>query len=108
MLPRRCYNSSNHAVELLPCPLTSSHGCGLWKQRRNRFSICPSASGWGDTMWFLDFSTLVLIIAVGMQLGLQALFGWDLAGTIAGNWAPDVFMAMGLSSVSQLFRQKFQ
>jgi len=59
-------------------------------------------------MWFLDFSTLVLIIAAGMQLRLQAFFGWDLAGTIAGNWAPDVFMAMGLSSVSQLFRQKFQ
>jgi uncharacterized membrane protein YuzA (DUF378 family) len=59
-------------------------------------------------MWFFDFSTLVLIIAAGIQLGLQAFFGWDLTGAIVGNRAPFVFMAMGLSSVWQLFRQKFQ
>jgi uncharacterized membrane protein YuzA (DUF378 family) len=57
--------------------------------------------------WFLDFPTLVLIIAAGIQLGLQAFFGWDLTSAIAGKWAPDVFMAMGVSAVWQLFRQKF-
>ena len=58
-------------------------------------------------MWWLDFPALVLIIAAGIQLGLQAFFGWDLTGTIAGKWAPYVFMAMGVSAVWQVFRQKF-
>jgi uncharacterized membrane protein YuzA (DUF378 family) len=58
-------------------------------------------------MWFLDFPTLVLIIAAGLQLGLQAFFGWNLAGTIAGDWERFIFMAMGLSAVWQVLRQKF-
>jgi uncharacterized membrane protein YuzA (DUF378 family) len=58
-------------------------------------------------MWFLDFPTLVLIIAAGFQLGLQAFFGWDMAGAIGGTWAPYIFMAMGVSAVWQLFRQNF-
>jgi uncharacterized membrane protein YuzA (DUF378 family) len=59
-------------------------------------------------MWFLDFPTLVLIIAAGFQLGMQAFFGWDMAGAIAGKWAPYIFMAMGVSAVWQVFRQRFQ
>jgi uncharacterized membrane protein YuzA (DUF378 family) len=58
-------------------------------------------------MWWLDFPSLVLIIAAGIQLGLQALFGWDAAGIIFGSYAPVVFGLMGLSSIWQLSRQRF-
>jgi uncharacterized membrane protein YuzA (DUF378 family) len=82
-----------------------------WKTDPNRLSISSPRShqvGKGDAMWFLDFTTLVLIIAAGMQLGLQAFFGWDAAATITGRWESYVFMAMGVSAVWQVFRQKFQ
>ena len=35
-------------------------------------------------MWFLDFPTLVLVIAAGLQAGLQAVFGLDAAATLFG------------------------
>ena len=54
--------------------------------------------------WFLDFPTLVLIIAAGIQLGLQAFFGWDLTGTIAGKSAPYVFMALGYKTKNSAAR----
>jgi uncharacterized membrane protein YuzA (DUF378 family) len=38
-------------------------------------------------MWFLDFSSLILIIAGGFQLGLLGLFGWDAAAAIFGTYA---------------------
>jgi uncharacterized membrane protein YuzA (DUF378 family) len=58
-------------------------------------------------MWFFDFSTLVLIIAAALQLGLQAFFGWDAVSYITGTGAPFVFKAMGIAAVWQLCRQKF-
>jgi uncharacterized membrane protein YuzA (DUF378 family) len=58
-------------------------------------------------MWFLDFPSLVLVIAAGIQLGLLSLFGWDAAGTIFGSYAPIVFEIMGLSAIWQLLRQRF-
>jgi len=59
-------------------------------------------------MWLADFSTLVLIIAAGLQLGGQAFFGVDAAVLILGDAAAkDLFVLMGASAVWQLFRQKF-
>jgi uncharacterized membrane protein YuzA (DUF378 family) len=58
-------------------------------------------------MWLCDFPTLVLIIAAGVQVGLQALFGVDAAGAIFGEHSRYVFMLMGLSAVWQIFRQRF-
>jgi uncharacterized membrane protein YuzA (DUF378 family) len=58
-------------------------------------------------MWFLDFPSLVLVIAAGIQLGLLSSFGWDAAGTIFGSYAPIVFEIMGLSAIWQLLRQRF-
>lgn len=58
-------------------------------------------------MWIVDFPTLVLIIAAGLQAGLQAAFGVDAAGMLFGANAKFVFVLMGLSAVWQLFRQRF-
>jgi uncharacterized membrane protein YuzA (DUF378 family) len=59
------------------------------------------------TMWFVDFPTLVLIIAAGFQIGFQAFFGVNAAETIFGGYAKIIFMLMGLSAIWQLFRQRF-
>jgi uncharacterized membrane protein YuzA (DUF378 family) len=59
-------------------------------------------------MWFFDFTTLVLIIAAALQLGLQSAFGVDVAGAIFGAGERILFILMGLSGVWQLFRQKFR
>jgi uncharacterized membrane protein YuzA (DUF378 family) len=59
-------------------------------------------------MWWLDFPSLILIIAAGIQLGLTAFFGWDAAGSLFGSHAPVVFQLMGLSAVWQLCRQRFR
>ena len=59
-------------------------------------------------MWFIDFSTLVLIIAAGIQLGLQGFFGWDAAGHFLGAHELFLFALMGVSALWQLFRQKFR
>lgn len=58
-------------------------------------------------MWLVDFTTLVLIIAAGLQLGIHAIFGIDAAGAIFGSYERVVFVLMGLSAIWQLFRQQF-
>lgn len=58
-------------------------------------------------MWWFDFPSLVLIIAAGIQVGLDAFFGWDVAGKLFGDYAPIVFQLMGVSAIWQLFRQRF-
>lgn len=58
-------------------------------------------------MWFLDLPTLILIIAAGLQVGVQAIFGIDCAGAVFGSHKELVFVLMGLSAVWQLVRQKF-
>jgi uncharacterized membrane protein YuzA (DUF378 family) len=57
-------------------------------------------------MWFLDFVTLVLIIAAGLHAGLQA-FGLNVATALFGAHANIVLWLMGASAVWQLFRQRF-
>jgi uncharacterized membrane protein YuzA (DUF378 family) len=54
----------------------------------------------------VDFSTLVLILAAGLQLGLQGFFGWDAAGHLFGGHERFAFMLAGLSAVWQIFRQR--
>jgi uncharacterized membrane protein YuzA (DUF378 family) len=58
-------------------------------------------------MWIFDFSSLVLIIAAGFQLGLLGLLGWDAAAAIFGAHAKDVYIAVGSAAAWQLFRQCF-
>jgi uncharacterized membrane protein YuzA (DUF378 family) len=57
-------------------------------------------------MWILDFPSLVLIIAAGLQLGLLGLFGWDAAAAIFGAYTKVAYIVMGISA-RQLFRQRF-
>jgi uncharacterized membrane protein YuzA (DUF378 family) len=54
----------------------------------------------------IDFLTLVLILAAGLQLGLQGFFGWDAAGHLFGEHERIAFMIVGLSAVWQIFRQR--
>jgi uncharacterized membrane protein YuzA (DUF378 family) len=54
----------------------------------------------------VDFLTLVLILAAGLQLGLQGFFGWDAAGRLFGGHERIAFMTVGLSAVWQIFRQR--
>jgi uncharacterized membrane protein YuzA (DUF378 family) len=49
---------------------------------------------------------LVLILAAGLQLGLQGFFGWDAAGHLFGGHERLAFMLAGLSAVWQIFRQR--
>jgi uncharacterized membrane protein YuzA (DUF378 family) len=58
-------------------------------------------------MWFFDFTSLSLIIAAGLQLGLVGFFGWDAAGAILGSYAKATYMIVGASALWQLSRQKF-
>jgi uncharacterized membrane protein YuzA (DUF378 family) len=58
-------------------------------------------------VWLFDFPSLILIIAAGLQAGLQAIFGVDAAGSLLGAHAKVIFVLMGLSAVWQIFRQKF-
>jgi len=58
-------------------------------------------------MWLIDFWTLVLILAAGLQLGVQAVFGFDTAGAIFGSGERILFILMGLGAVWQLLRQRF-
>jgi uncharacterized membrane protein YuzA (DUF378 family) len=58
-------------------------------------------------MWWFDFPSLLLIIAAGIQIGLQAFFGWDVAGGLLGDHARIVFQLMGVSAIWQLCRQRF-
>ncbi len=58
-------------------------------------------------VWIIDFPTLVLIIAAGFQVGLLAVSGVDATRAIFGSYSNIVFALMGLSSIWQLFRQRF-
>jgi uncharacterized membrane protein YuzA (DUF378 family) len=59
-------------------------------------------------MWILDFPSLVLIIAAGLQLGLLGLFGWDAAAAIFGSYTKAAYIVVGISAIWQLFRQRFR
>jgi uncharacterized membrane protein YuzA (DUF378 family) len=58
-------------------------------------------------MGFIDFLTLVLILAAGFQVGIQATFAADVAGWIFGGGEKILFEMMGASAVWQLFRQRY-
>jgi uncharacterized membrane protein YuzA (DUF378 family) len=54
-----------------------------------------------------DFFTLIVILAAGLQLGLQGFFGWDAAAHFFGDRERISFIVAGLSAVWQIFRQRF-
>jgi uncharacterized membrane protein YuzA (DUF378 family) len=58
-------------------------------------------------MWLIDFSTLVLIIVGGLDLGILGFFGYDTAAAAFGPYTRIAYMAVGISAVWQLTRQRF-
>jgi uncharacterized membrane protein YuzA (DUF378 family) len=58
-------------------------------------------------MWYIDFTTLVLVILGGIQLGLIGVFGFGSAVVLPDPYAKPLFVLIGFSAVWQLFRQKF-
>ena len=61
----------------------------------------------GVPMWIIDFPTLVLIIVGGLDLGALGFFGYDAAAAVFGPNVRIAYMAVGVSAVWQLMRQKF-
>jgi uncharacterized membrane protein YuzA (DUF378 family) len=61
----------------------------------------------GVSVWILDFSSLILIIGAGLQLGLLGLFGWDAAAAIFSAHTKAAYIVVGASAIWQLFRQSF-
>jgi uncharacterized membrane protein YuzA (DUF378 family) len=59
------------------------------------------------SMWLIDFPTLVLIIVGGLDLGVLGFFGYDAATAVFGPHARIFYMAVGISAVWQLMRQRF-
>jgi len=58
-------------------------------------------------MWLIDFPSLVLIIAAGLDLGALGFFEYDPAAAIFGSHVRIAYMVVGVSAVWQLLRQKF-
>ena len=58
-------------------------------------------------MWLIDFSTLVLIIVGGLNLGVLGFFGDDAAAAAFGPHTQIAYMVVGISAVWQLMRQRF-
>jgi uncharacterized membrane protein YuzA (DUF378 family) len=58
-------------------------------------------------MWLIDFSTLVLIIASGLNLGVLGFFGYNTAAAAFGPHIQIAYMVVGISAVWQLLRQRF-
>jgi uncharacterized membrane protein YuzA (DUF378 family) len=58
-------------------------------------------------MWLIDFPTLVLIIVGGLDLGALGFFGFDAATAVFGPHTRIAYMAVGISAVWQLLRQRF-
>ena len=59
-------------------------------------------------MWLIDFPTLILIIVGGLDLGVLGFFGYDAAAAAFGPNAKFAYMAIGLSAIWQLMRQRFR
>ena len=58
-------------------------------------------------LWLIDFPTLVLIIAAGLDLGARGFFEYDAAAAMFGEHVRIAYMVVGISAVWQLIRQKF-
>jgi uncharacterized membrane protein YuzA (DUF378 family) len=62
----------------------------------------------GIAMWLLDFPTLVIIIAAGLDLGVLGFLGYDAATAAFGAHTKIAYMVVGCAAAWQLFRQKFR
>ena len=58
-------------------------------------------------MWYIDFPTLLLVLAAGLDLGLAGIFGWNPAMKYFGSHINIVCAIVGLSATWQLCRQQF-
>ena len=57
--------------------------------------------------WVLEFTTLVMIIAAGLHLGVLGFWGYDAATALFGAYTKIASMVIGCGAVWQLFRQRF-
>ena len=57
--------------------------------------------------WFLNFTTMVMIIAAGLDLGVLGFWGYDVAPALFGTYTRNAYMVTGCGAVWQLFRQTF-
>jgi uncharacterized membrane protein YuzA (DUF378 family) len=74
---------------------------------KHAFIIFPAGIVRAAGMWGLDFSTLILLLFGGAELGLKGAFGFSPVGWLLGPWTPTVYLVIGLAAVWQFFRQKF-
>jgi len=58
-------------------------------------------------MWFVDWPTLVLLILAGINVGVLAVSGYNLAHAVFGSYSYVVYALVGLSALWQLARQRF-
>jgi uncharacterized membrane protein YuzA (DUF378 family) len=59
-------------------------------------------------MWPIDFPTLVLILAAGLELGSQGFFGFSFFGWLFGSWKTAAYQITGFAAIWQLCRQRFR
>jgi len=59
-------------------------------------------------MWAMDFSTLVLILAAGFELGAEGAFGISPFGWLLGSWKYVAYDVTGIAAFWQLSRQNFR
>jgi uncharacterized membrane protein YuzA (DUF378 family) len=62
-----------------------------------------------DGFWqaSIDFLTLILILAAGVELGLIGLFGFSFLTWLFGSWHTAAYDVVGVSAIWQISRQRF-
>lgn len=58
-------------------------------------------------MWWIDFPTLVLIIAAALVLGILGAFEINVVEHYCGSYTRAIYLLFGFSGIWQLRRQKF-
>jgi uncharacterized membrane protein YuzA (DUF378 family) len=53
----------------------------------------------------IDLPTLLLILAAGIELGLQGWFGFSFIGWLLGSWKIVAYEVIGVATLWQLCRQ---
>jgi uncharacterized membrane protein YuzA (DUF378 family) len=62
-----------------------------------------------DGFWYglLDFLTLAMLLAAGVELAVIGLFGFSVLTWLFGSGQRIVYDAMGFAAIWQLIRQRF-
>jgi len=62
---------------------------------------------WSGALGVIDFSTLVMILAAGIELGSEGAFGFSLFDWVFGAHKLLAYDFIGLAALWQLVRQRF-